>query len=225
MMAATLSVVPLYVKSKLELFVGENSLLSRAFHIPRSFVNMVCLIPSKILSTSKDNSYTSWIFAKLRPKGNWFVFSTKSVLEKEEHEERREDVDNPLRDGAEQKMSSFAITRLYYYILENNFLGITRESLELLRYESKVLEGLQDFEILTALKTLFGCMPSDNENTDIDVLKTKSSGLKDIILKTSLLSWRGLLGRLFRTPFVSWFFPFNMVSILRFFLRCSYCCY
>lgn len=208
-MAATLSVVPLYVKSKLEFLVSENSLLSRALHIPRSFVNMLCPSSSKFFVMSTSNSYTAWIFSKIWPKGKWSEFTKKSVEEDEGNQDGKDDVD--VRDSDTQKKSTSVITRLYMYILENNFLGITRESLELLRYESKLLQGLQDFEIVTVIKSLFGCEPNESETDCIEI--SKASPSKYFTSKSSLFSWRGLIGTLLQNPIVSWILPFKMVNI------------
>lgn len=208
-MAATLSVVPLYIKSKLEVLVSENS-LSRALYIPRSFVNMLCPSSSNFFFTSTNNGYTAWIFAKIWAKGNWQVLTTKSAKEENENQEGKDVV--LLRDSETQKKSASAITKLYLYILENNFLGITRESLELLRYESKVLQGLQDFEIVTVIKSLFGWEPNETHNVSRQVSET-SSPSKKIDSKSSLLPWRGIIGTLLQNPIVSWILPFKMVSM------------
>ena len=207
-MSAALYGVPLYVRSKIQPFVGENSLLSRAFNIPRSFVNMLFVIPLKNSLALKAYGYTTWMWSKL-----WRIddFNTRGSLRESEVEVGAEE-QVALRDWPTGNLSS-SIKRLYFYFLEHNFLGITKDSLELLRYDSKVLQGLHDFELPDALKSLFGVLPNEDVICKTDFNGGFPEDVKELFCSASLFVWRALLNRVVYNPVISWILPENKVLL------------
>lgn len=197
--------VPAYVRTKSRPYFDENSLVIRAFQLPRSFLNMVNVFQVTEGRTSlkaQAYGYTTWILSKIWRAVSWRFLKNKELSKDKGTDEAKPTIslnkDAIFGDYLASNFTFSCVRNIYLHLLDRNILDISRESLELLRYEKKVLQDLQDLEVVKALKGLFGIQSSEGENTSE---LQEASALSFISMKNRLwtattLAWKALYDRI-----------------------------
>ncbi|XP_031574469.1 uncharacterized protein LOC116308230 [Actinia tenebrosa] len=198
--------VPVDVRNEKRLYFGENSLLLRAFHLPRSalnnMVNVFQVTEGRTSLVAQAYGYSTWILSKIWRVASWRAMKNKEFSKDKGMDESKEEMasneDAIFCDYLASNFTLSCLRNMYLHLLERNFLGVTRESLELLRYERKVLQNLQDLELVKALKRIFGIQSSDEEENTSELKPSNLSftNMKNIVWTATNMAWTSLYNRL-----------------------------
>lgn len=196
--------VPAYVRTKTRPYFDENSLVLRVFQLPRSVLNMVNVFQVTEGRTSlvaQAYGYSTWILSKIWRVASWRVLKNKELLKDKGMDESKSEMasnENAIFGDLASNFTFSCLRNIYLHLLDRNLLGITRESLELLRYERKVLQNLQDLEVVKALKGLFGCQTSDEgENkSELKASDLSFTTMKNLVWTATTMAWTTLYNRI-----------------------------